>query len=455
VIPFLLCAALGATQAIEPATMMTHAPPDSLVLGVSDVLTRVEKFDPIVRQRAFEELRAQILHRRAQWNRVSGGVSLNAQYGAYANSIAVAAPGAQTQATATIQPSFFDRLTANIVGQVTFPVYAGNQISGAIDAAEARLAAAKLDKRTAVRDLKRAALLAYAQLVSSTAQMQIAERAAERSRGLADLAERRKASGLSTEAEVARAQLNLLFRTEEVQARRGEQAVAAAVLRAALVLDQSLSVVAADPLSHVRAVQAATDGGERLEALSLRSQIAALEADRKVAFGGWLPRLELFGQASYGNGSPLFVGGLAIDIGGGSTQRFGVFSGSASAGVRLSWTGWDFFITRDNVARVQAEKSAAEARLQSEQRVYEREKAEALARVEQARQRISALVGAKDTAATAVRLARVRYETGTALLTEVLDAELEAISVESRQVQAEYDAAAAHLDRLRAEGKEL
>lgn len=437
--------------ASEPATLQVA--PDSVILKVDDVLARVESYDPIVRQRAFEQLRAEILLRRAQWNRVNGGIGLNVQYGGYANGFGAISPDPAT--TASLRPTFFDRLTANLVGNINFPIYAGNQISGAVEAAEARLIAAKLDKRTAVRDLKRAALLAYAQLVATTAQMQIADRALERSQSLVEMAERRRASGLATEADVARGKLNLLRRMEDSQARRGDQQIAAAVLRAALVMEQTVPVVAAEPISAVRSVKPVGEGGERLEALSLKAQVTALEADRKVAFGGWLPRLELFGNAAYGNGSPLFIGGLAIDVGGATTQRFGVFSGSASFGAKLSWTGWDFFVTRDNVARADAEKSAAEARLKSEQRTYEREKAEAHARIDQADQRLLALAGAKETAATAVRLARVRYETGNALLTEVLDAELEAISVESRQVQAEYDAASAHLDVLRAEGKEL
>jgi outer membrane protein TolC len=56
------------------------------------------------------------------------------------------------------------------------------------------------------------------------------------------------------------------------------------------------------------------------------------------------------------------------------------------------------------------------------------------------------------TAREAVLLARARYESGNSILTEVLDAELEAITVEQRQVQAAYDLAVAHLDRLHAEG---
>ncbi|MCC6808912.1 MAG: TolC family protein [Deltaproteobacteria bacterium] len=439
---FLLLAATA-----EPATLSTEG---GTRLSIADVLSRVEAFDPVIRQRAFEQLRAEILLRRAQWNRVNGGVGLNVAYGIYDYGF-----GAAPRTTA-VQEIFFDRLTANLTAQVNFPIYAGNQISGAVEAAEARATAAKLDKRSAVRDLKRAALLAYAQLVASTEQVQIAARAAERSASIVDLAERRKASGLSTEADVARARLNLLRRAEEVELRRGDQAIAASVLRAALVLDQDVSVIAVEPLAQIRTVQASGGGADRLEALSLRSQILALEGDRKVAFSGWLPKLELFGQAFYGNGSPVPAGGAAVDIGNtGLTQRFGIFSGNVSAGLRVTWTGWDFFVTRDNVARVEAERSAAEARLAADVRTYARERAEAAARVEQSLRRISALAGATETAATAVRLARVRYETGNSLLTEVLDAELEAISVEARAVQAEYDAASAHLDQLRAEGKEL
>jgi outer membrane protein TolC len=435
------------------ALMIFMAAP--VTLTVQDVLSRVESFEPVLRQRAFEQLRAEVLLRRAQWNQVSGGVSLNVQYGIYGSSFGVLPNTATDFSGNPLAPTFFDRLTANINAQVVFPIYAGGQIQGGIDAAKARVDAAKIDKRAATRDLKRAALVAYGQVVASTAQLAIAVRAEERSQSLVDLAERRRASGLSTEAEVARAQLNLLRRTEETQVRRGERAIAEAVLRAALVLDQTTDIAPAEPLEAVRAVAASGTTQDRLEVMSLKSQLLALDADKRVAFAGWLPRLELFAQAAYGNGSPTFVGGLAVDLAGGSLQRLGVFSGNASAGVRVSWTGWDFFVTRDNVARVEAERSAAQARLAADTRTYDRERAEASARVEQADARVKALAGASPTAATAVRLARVRYETGSALLTEVLDAELEAISVESRQVQAQLDAASAHLDRLRAEGKEL
>lgn len=450
----LIYVALAATPASEPATLMANVPDGATLLTVDDVLARVEGFDPLVRARAFEQLRAEILLRRAQWNRVSGSLGLNVQYGGYANGFAVAAP--DPAAASAISASFFDRLTANLAASINFPIYAGNAISGAVEGAEARLQAAKLDKRTAIRDLKRAALLSYAQLVAATAQLQIAQRAAERSGVIVDMAERRRASGLATEADVARGRLNLLNRSEEVERRLGDQAIAAAILRAALVLDQDVAVVASQPIAAVRSVKPAGENSDRLEALSLRAQLLAIDADRRVAFSGWLPRLEAFGQAAYGNGQPFFIGGLAVDVGGGgTTQRFGVFSGSASFGLRVAWTAWDFFITRDNVARVDAERSAAEARLAAETRGYEREKAEARARIAQADKRVAMLAGAKDLVATAVKLARVRYETGSALLTEVLDAELEAISLEARQVQAEYDAASAHLDVLRAEGKEL
>ncbi len=443
---------------LEPGSAPTSGP--TVEIGVAEVLERIERFDPTVKVKAYEQLRAEILLRRAQWNQVSGTVGLNAQYGIYGTQLLPAgarwcSPGEDPELSSCIVANRgFDRLNANLTAQITYPIYAGYGIQGAIDAAGSRLDAARLDRRVVTRDLKRAALVALAQLMASERQLAISQLALERSDAIASVAERRKASGISTEADVARTALNRLRRAEELETRSGERGIAEAVLRAALMLETDVHIVPRGDIAAVREVGAARDNPDRLELSSLRAQVQAAHADAKVAFAGWLPRLEAFGTASYGNGSPFFIGGTALGFAGG-TQRLGYFSGSATAGLRLSWTGWDFFVTRDNVARAEADRSITEMRLAEQERTVRREREEAKARVLQAERRLAALEGTREVAARAVRLARARYETGNAVLTEVLDAELEAISVESRQVQADYDAAAAHLDRLRAEGAEL
>ena len=198
-------------------------------------------------------------------------------------------------------------------------------------------------------------------------------------------------------------------------------------------------------------------GGPQLERPELRSlgqQVRAAEYDRKVAFAGYLPRLELFADATYGNGSFITYAGVP-QFTGQLNGYVGVFSGTLVAGARLNWTFFDFFITRDQVANAAALRDQVEARLADEQRTVEREREEARAREEQSHRRVEALAGGEETAATAVRLARARYESGNAILTEVLDAEIEAIGIEARQIQASYDVAVSHLDRLRADGGSL
>jgi outer membrane protein TolC len=438
---FVLLAALEVKATSQPASGPT------MHLKVQDVLDRIERFDPSVKVKAYEQVRAEVLQRRAEWNRVSGNLGVNAQYGVYVTEIAPSIASASANQA-------FDRLTANVSAQLTVPLYAGYSIQGAINAARSRTDAAKYDRRAVTRDLKRAALAAFSNLIASEHQTTIAERALGRSEALTDIAERRKSSGISTEADVARAALNRLRRAEDVELRRGERAIAEAMLRAALVLDDDVHLIPDGEMDEVRTVGPKTVTEERLEVMSLRSQVSAALSDRKVAFAGWLPRLEAFGSASYGNGNPFFIGGVALDLGS-ATQRFGIFSGTAQAGLRVSWTGWDFFVTRDNVARAEAERSIAEMRLAEQERTVGRERGEAVARGEAAERRLLALSGSREVADKALRLAKIRYETGNALLTEVLDAELEAIAVESRKVQADYDAAVAHLDRLRAEGAEL
>lgn len=83
-----------------------------------------------------------------------------------------------------------------------------------------------------------------------------------------------------------------------------------------------------------------------------------------------------------------------------------------------------------------------------------RQRDEAVRKEQAASARLRVLEAGGEVASRALRLARARYETGNATLTEVLDAELEAIRLETNRVQASLQLALAHLDRLYAEGSQ-
>lgn len=417
-------------------------------MTLAAALDRIDQLDPTLRVRALEQTRAEVNLRRAKWNQISGTVGINVQ-----DTLSVGG----LLPTRTLGPGASDlqhQLTANLSAQINYPLYAGGAICNAIDAAEFRLAATQKDKEAIRRDLRRTAVAAYAQLVASRFQKQIAERSLERSQSLVDVAQRRRASGLGTDAEIARAKLNVLRALEDTESRRGGEDISSAVLAAVLMYDSGTRFEPSDTLEQVGNYGQALNEGERPEILSLRSQVTAAEHDRKVAFAGYLPRLELFANATYGNGQLFFLSGVPIGFGQ-AGDFLGVFSGNVSAGARLTWTGWDFFVTRDQVAQAEVQAAQLEARLQETERLARRERDEASARERQSKKRMEALSGGKETAEVAIRLARARYEAGTGILTEVLDAEIEAIGIESRVIQASLDYAVAHVDRLRAEGKDL
>jgi outer membrane protein TolC len=121
----------------------------------------------------------------------------------------------------------------------------------------------------------------------------------------------------------------------------------------------------------------------------------------------------------------------------------------------FTWKAFDMFVTRDKIAQADASNVAAGARLQQAQREVRSQLEQALVRERHAKQRVELLRDGSRIAREAVLLAKVRYETGNAILTEVLDAELEGTSIESRAVQAAYELAIAHVDRIQAEGRRL
>lgn len=419
-----------------------------LKLSVARVLRRVEEAHPKLRARAAERVQAEIALRRARWDRVRGLAGARAGYAA----------GAERTGGPPAFSSTDHHAAAQAFADVRVPLFAGGAIEGAIEAAASRTEAARADERLAVEELKRTALLAYANLVASTSALAVAERASARAQALVQLAERRRDAGAGAEADVARGRLNLVRREEERVSAAGDVEIAEAVLRAALALGDSLRVAVDEPLDAVAQLQA-PPGLERRwpEVQAARARVGAAESDVTVARAGYLPTIALFAGGQYGSGvfggTP---GGLSVaPAPGPGVDPTMPASGAAIGGAVLTWTAFDMFVTRDRVATAEQAVAASRAELADAQRVVFGNRNEASARRAQAEARVRVLASGASVAADAVRLARARYEAGTGIFTDAIEAELDSIALEARRVQASLDLALAHVDWLRAEGISL
>lgn len=450
-----IAALLCATMVVAASSSTAHAEEaqveTSSSFGVHDVLHRVESLHPQLRARAAVRLRTEIGVRRAKWDRVQAASGVAAGHAVGGSGLAATDPALRPPGS-----PWSDGFAGQVFADLRLPLWAGGAISNGIEAAEARNDAAREDESFSREDLKRTALVAYASASAARASMLVARAAHERALALVKVAETRRDTGVGTEADVARSRLNALRRQEELTTLEGDVDVALATLRAALVLPEGAPIALRDSLDTLGTYEG-TSSGRYPEVLADTARVSAAEADARVARAGYLPRIDLFASGAYQTG---LVGGTAGGLGlapvvSPLSERFQGFQGEATAGVMLTWRGFDMFVVRDRVAQADATADIARATLAETQRAVGGRRAEARARETRARQRVAVLASGDTVANDSVRLARGRYDSGTAILTEVLDTELDRIAVQARQVDAAYELAVAHIERLRAEGSFL
>jgi outer membrane protein, multidrug efflux system len=167
----------------------------------------------------------------------------------------------------------------------------------------------------------------------------------------------------------------------------------------------------------------------RPDLIAAERQVAAATANVGVARADLFPRVTLSGLLG------LASGGLAT-----LSQSDSLLY---SAGAGMSWTLLDF-------GRIRGRIGAGEARAQQALAAYEQAVALALEETEGAMaqftrntQRVGKLALAARSAGEAVKLARLRYETGVTDFLAVLDAEREALSTQDQLAQSRSDTAAA------------
>lgn len=418
-------------------------------LSIEDALRRVERLHPLVRERAAVLGGEEIVLRRAQWDRIRGLIGARGGY-------ALGAAGASSSRSAATGDRTGDNAAVQGFADVRVPLYAGGAIVAAIDSASARVDAAAHDRRLAVEEQKRVALVAYAGLVAAREALAISERARAQAASLHDLAQARVEAGVGHAADVARARLSLLRRDEERAARAGEVRVSEALLRVA-VLDGSDGPIAPTDTLAAIAGRRGSRRDDMPEVEAGLARVARAEADAKGAFAAYLPSVDLVATAAYGSGlwqnTPGAFGlAPAAPL---APSTTGPFSAQTTVGLMAGYRAFDFFLTRDRVASAEQVTAIERARLDEVRRRVSGRRREATERRAQAEARERILEEAVSAAAEAVRLSEARYSAGNAIFTDVLEAELERVTVEGRRLEASFDKAVAHVEWLRAGGFSL
>ncbi len=403
--------------------------------GPREVVERVNHLDPRLRLTAARQLVAHVEERRARWNRIQGQGRLHA--------------GHQLGTTGWFPTSQMDRHTSDhatvaAVVDLRLPLYAGGRISADLDAARASVRKAQHDEASLRLELATAALVVYAEVLAAQERVRVSDRALSRARQLLQMTEKRRRAGIDTEADVARAQLNLVRYEEELAVQQSTLRTALATLRSVLLLEDRVPMLVVGSLSELATVHAM--GGAHPDVARAHAALDEARARSRSAGAAYLPNVDLFATGQYGN---TFPGDTTAPM---HAQRFGPLSASGAVGVQAGWTLFDFFATRDQVESTQAEVALRRADRDVAVFLLESRRKQAIAREHGARERLGVLRNGQHAASRALELARARYDTGHATLTDVLTADLEGIRLQSNQVQASLELALARIDRLHAEG---
>jgi outer membrane protein TolC len=197
-------------------------------------------------------------------------------------------------------------------------------------------------------------------------------------------------------------------------------------LRALLALPESTALVLTDSLPAARPA-ACSDAGCSLDARGdLRALAAgrdAAGAARKSAWAAQLPQLGAFGTVAYhGHDAPWSSG-----------------SGDWTVGIALRWNVFPALGGIAAVRKAAAEQDAAAARYDAALRRAEVEALEATRMLDAARRGAEVAGRAEEEAREALAQAQLRYRTGTAPITELLDVQTAATTATLNHLSARRD----------------
>lgn len=252
--------------------------------------------------------------------------------------------------------------------------------------------------------------------------------ALEAARSHAEQAEAMHAQGMVTGLDSRMARIGAAAVETQLLAANAQAANALSSLKVLLAIPDSVPVTLADSLvgpsnSTCEPGSSSCDIGDRGDLEAYRLGSAATAAMVKSAWAKNLPAVAVFGTAArHGRSTP-----------------FGEGSGDWTIGIGVKWNAFAALSGIGSVRRANAEHEAAAARHEAAQRQATLEVTSAARMLEAATERVSVAESADAEGAEALEQARLRYRTGAAPITELLDVQAAATAATLQLLEARRD----------------
>lgn len=308
----------------------------------------------------------------------------------------------------------------NARGLVTVPLYTGGRNKAGREAAKANTEAAKQDNE-AVRNALAFEVARAFHTVLKTREFIHAARAAVNSYETnLVIANRRLEGGALLKTDVLDIQVRLAQAKEDLVRASNANALALRALRNLLGIETGEFEVA--PTAPTADMPQSMDFSKRAELAAAGQRERAAEEQVRGARSGYLPRLNAFGSLDYDYGWKYDNGG-----------------GSYTAGAMLQWDIWDGKLTRAKVREARANLDSAREEQRKLNLALSLEADQARLELKAATERLAVNSEAVALASQSAEMTRARFEQGSALATQLMDAETALVGARVRRAEAEAD----------------
>jgi outer membrane protein TolC len=315
----------------------------------------------------------------------------------------------------------------NTVATVELPIFTAEGIFGhsaAKRAASAREAATTRAAGATTFFVTRA----YWDAQLAARQAEALQSSLEAAQGHARQAEAMQQQGLVTSLDARMARVHAASTETQLLAARAQAENALSALRALLALPENTPIALTDSLvgSGSMACNETDDDctiDNRGDIMAHRFGTEATSSAVKSAWGKNLPAIAAFGSFGYF----------------GQSNFFGSGSGNWAVGIGLQWKLFPGLAGVGAVNKAKAEQRVAEARLEAAEREAQLEITRTRRMLTAARERVAVATSANTEAQEALEQARLRYQTGAAPITELLDVQAAATSATLSLLSAHRD----------------